>query len=38
VKNITDERAPTADRSYGYWMGVHNDFGRYYNLDLKFRF
>ena len=38
VKNITDERAPTADRSYGYWMGIHNDFGRYYNLDLKFRF
>ena len=38
VKNIFDERAPTADRSYGYWMGAHNDFGTYYNLDLKFRF
>ena len=38
VKNIFDERAPTADRTYGYWMGTHNDFGTYYNLDLKFRF
>ena len=38
VKNIADERAPTVDRTYGYWMGTHNDFGRYYNLDLKFRF
>ena len=38
VKNIFDERAPTVDKSYGYWMGAHNDFGTYYNLDLKFRF
>ena len=38
IKNITDKRAPTADRTYGYWMGAHNDFGRYYNLDLTFRF
>ena len=38
VKNIFDERAPTVDKTYGYWMGAHNDFGTYYNLDLKFRF
>jgi len=38
IKNITDKRAPTADRTYGYWMGAHNDFGRYYNLDLTFKF
>jgi len=38
VKNIFDERAPTVDKTYGYWMGAHNDFGTYYNLDLKLRF
>lgn len=35
VKNITDERAPLADRYYGYFSDAHRDYGRYYYLDIR---
>ena len=37
VKNITGERAPLADRYYGYFSDAHRDYGRYYYLDIRFR-
>jgi len=30
VKNLQDERAPTADRYYGYYADAHQDYGRNY--------
>ena len=35
VKNLTDERAPLADRFFGYFADAHRDYGRNYYLDLK---
>ncbi|ALS98911.1 TonB-dependent receptor domain-containing protein [Lacimicrobium alkaliphilum] len=35
VKNITDERAPLADSSFGYFEDAHQDYGRYFYLDMK---
>ena len=35
VKNLTDERAPLADRYFGYFADAHRDYGRNYYLDLK---
>ena len=37
VNNVTDERAPLADRFFGYFADSHRDLGRYYYLDLRFR-
>jgi len=34
VKNLEDERAPTADRYYGYYADAHSDYGRYYYVDF----
>ena len=35
VKNLEDERAPTADRYYGYYADAHQDYGRYYYVDFQ---
>ena len=35
VRNLTDERAPLADRYFGYFGDAHNDYGRYYYLVLR---
>lgn len=35
INNVTDERAPLADRFFGYYADQHNDFGRYYYLDVR---
>ena len=35
VKNLEDERAPTADRYYGYYADAHSDYGRNYYLDFQ---
>jgi len=35
INNITDERAPLADDSFGYFADQHRDLGRYYYLDLQ---
>ena len=38
VRNITDERAPLADRYFGYFSDAHSDYGRSYYLDVMFAF
>ncbi len=38
VKNIDDERAPLADRFYGFYSDAHQDYGRNYYLDFKVSF
>ncbi len=35
VKNLNDERAPTADRFFGFFADDHQDYGRNYYLSLK---
>ena len=35
VKNLDDERAPLADRYYGYYADAHQDLGRNYYIDLR---
>jgi outer membrane receptor protein involved in Fe transport len=37
VKNIEDERAPTADRYYGYYADAHQDYGRNFYVDFTLR-
>ena len=38
VKNVEDERAPLADRFYGFYADAHQDMGRNFYLDLKMQF
>jgi outer membrane receptor protein involved in Fe transport len=38
VRNLTDERAPLADRYFGYFSDAHSDYGRSYYLDVMFAF
>ena len=38
VNNLGDERAPLADRFFGYFADAHRDLGRYYYLDLRLNF
>ena len=38
VKNLEDERAPTADRYYGYYADAHSDYGRNYYVDFQVSF
>ena len=38
IKNVADERAPLADRYYGYFADAHQDYGRNYYLDLNVKF
>lgn len=38
VKNVTDERAPLADRFFGFFADAHTDFGRYMYADLRVTF
>ncbi|NIA27523.1 MAG: TonB-dependent receptor [Desulfobulbaceae bacterium] len=35
VNNAADERAPIADKSYGFFPDAHRDWGRYYYVDVK---
>ena len=35
VKNLTDERAPLADRYFGFFGDAHSDYGRYYYVSLR---
>ena len=37
VRNLDDERAPTADRYYGYYADAHQDYGRNYYIDFTLR-
>ena len=38
LNNFTDERAPIADESFGFFKDAHRDWGRYYYLDVKLKF
>ena len=38
ARNFTDERAPTADESFGFFSDAHSDWGRYYYVDVRLRF
>lgn len=38
VRNFTDERAPLADRFFGYFADAHRDLGVSYYLDLRLKF
>jgi len=38
IKNVNDERAPLADRYYGYFADAHQDLGRNYYIDLRVSF
>jgi len=38
VRNLTNERAPLADRYFGYFADAHSDMGRSIYLDLKMSF
>jgi len=38
VRNFTDERAPLADRFFGYFADAHRDLGRSFFLDVKMHF
>ena len=35
IRNFTDERAPLADRYFGYFADAHSDYGRYYYLSIR---
>ena len=38
INNVEDERAPLADRYFGYYADAHQDYGRYYYLDVRMSF
>jgi outer membrane receptor protein involved in Fe transport len=38
IRNLTNERAPLADRFFGYFADAHRDFGRCYYLDVRASF
>lgn len=38
MNNVTDERAPLADDSFGYFADMHQDLGRSYYVDVNLRF
>lgn len=38
LRNLTDERAPLADRYFGYFSDAHSDLGRSYYLDVRAKF
>ena len=38
IKNISDERAPLADRYFGFFADAHTDYGRYMYVDLRMSF
>ena len=38
VNNVTDERAPIADQSFGFSQDAHRDWGIYYYLDVMLTF
>lgn len=38
INNVTDERVPLADDSFGYFADMHTDLGIHYYLDLRLSF
>ncbi len=35
IKNLTDERAPLADRFFGFFADAHQDYGRNFYLEVR---
>lgn len=35
IRNVTEERAPLADRYFGFFSDAHRDYGRYYYIDVR---
>ncbi|GAC15322.1 TonB-dependent receptor domain-containing protein [Aliiglaciecola lipolytica] len=35
IRNLTDERAPLADRYFGYFSDAHSDYGRSFYVDFR---
>ncbi len=38
VRNLTNERAPLADRFFGFFADAHRDYGRSYYVDVRAKF
>ncbi|MYD44407.1 MAG: TonB-dependent receptor [Gammaproteobacteria bacterium] len=38
IKNLFDERAPLADRYFGFFADAHRDYGRYIYSDIMFSY
>lgn len=38
IRNLTNERAPLADRYFGFFADAHRDYGRYIYTDIQFRY
>ena len=38
VRNLTNERAPVAEKYFHFMSDAHRDYGRYVYLDLKMQF
>ena len=38
INNMTDERAPLASDIFGYYFDKHDNLGRYYYIDLSYKF
>jgi iron complex outermembrane receptor protein len=38
IRNLTNERAPLADRYFGFFSDAHRDYGRSYYLDVRAKF
>lgn len=38
IQNIANERAPLADRYFGFFADAHRDYGRHYYVDLRLIF
>ena len=38
IQNIANERAPLADRYFGFFADAHRDYGRHYYFDLRLSF
>ena len=38
IRNLLDERAPLADRYFGFFADVHRDYGRYFYTDILLNF
>jgi len=38
INNMFDERAPLADRYFGFFADAHRDYGRYFYVDVRMNF
>jgi outer membrane receptor protein involved in Fe transport len=38
INNVTNERAPVAEKCFHYFSDAHRDYGRYFYLDLRMKF